>query len=390
MRSEYVVSSVIPDPGARGRSFLPLAGRLFTVLLAAGALACGEGGSAGDGGVGDGGGDGGGSDGGNDFEQPPLTSGVATLAGTGIAGDVDGNRNQALFSNPVNVAVGPDGNVFVADFYNSKIRRVTPDGDVTTVSLTPDEGMFVRPFGLVASGDQVFVQTDGNSLGQPGGAIWRMRTDGGTPELVRDNVGRPRGLALLPDGRIAMADYQAHVIRLLSPANGTLTQLAGSVNVAGYADGNGANAQFNQPYDLVVDSNGDLLVSDQGNHRIRRVTLSGDVSTYAGTGSAGNGDGPAGSALFNQPQGLAIDGNGNLYVTDAGNFLIRQVRTDGQVTTIAGDGSPGYKDSEDPSEAQIFGLEGIDIDPSGPYLYVADGNRGDDGPYHRVRRCTLD
>ncbi|HLU68909.1 MAG TPA: hypothetical protein VKZ63_21655, partial [Kofleriaceae bacterium] len=324
------------------------------------------------------------------FDQPPLAEGMATLAGTGTPGDVDGPRNQALFDNPVNVVVAPDGDVLVADFGNSKIRRVTPDGEVSTISLAPEVGMFVRPFGMVVVGDMLFVQTDGNSLGQQGGAIWRMRLEGGAPELVRDNVGRPRGMALLPDGRIALADYQGHVVRVLSPDSGTLGLLAGTFNSAGFADGSGASAKFNEPYDLVVTPSGDLLVSDLGNHRIRRVTMDGEVTTFAGTGTPGLNDGPIGGAVFNAPQGLAIDGAGNVFVTDTGNFLIREISAEGVVRTVAGDGSPGYRDSENPSEAQVFGLEGIDIDPNGPFLYIADGNRGEDGPYHRVRRCTLD
>jgi sugar lactone lactonase YvrE len=249
----------------------------------------------------------------------------------------------------------------------------------------------VRPFGLAIIGEDLFIGTDGNSLGQrePGGAIWKMRLAGGTPTLVGDDVGRPRALAALPDGRLAVADYQSHTIRLLSPSNGTLTPLAGGQNAAGFADASGAEARFNQPYDLVV-ADGALLVSDLMNHRIRRVTFEGAVTTFAGTGSPGMSNGDKASAMFNGPQGLAIDASGNLFVTDTGNYLIRQILPGGEVVTVAGDGSPGYKDSTSPAEAQIFGLEGVDIDPTGTMLYIADGNRGNDGPYHRVRRCTLD
>jgi hypothetical protein len=367
-------------------------GSIFFAAIAA--TACGGGSSAGDddddGGSDDGGSgdDGGGDDGGGDFEQPPLTDGVATLAGWSTAGNVDGSRNQALFSNPVNVVVTGDGDVLVADFGNSEIRKATPEGDVSTISQPPGEGMFIRPFGLAIDGETLYVQTDGNSLGQPGGALWRMSAGGSAPELLRDNIGRARGMAVAPDGRLVLADYEAHVLRIYDPSNGTFNLLAGGQNMAGMVDDTGAAARFNIPYDLAV-LDGDILVSDFGNNKIRRVTMAGVVTSFAGTGSPGNANGALDAASFNAPQGLAVSVDGSIFVTDTGNFAVRQI-SGGQVTQIAGDGSPGYLDSEDPMEAQIFGLEGIDVDPTGSFVYIADGNRGEDGPYHRVRRCTLD
>jgi sugar lactone lactonase YvrE len=381
--------------GLRARGAIRGTARTLFLCTALGALACGGGGdsSSSDDGGGDGGddvgGDGSGADGGgNTFDQPPLTDGVATLAGWSTPGNVDGPRNQALFDNPVNLVVTGDGDVLVADFGNSEIRKVTPEGDVSTISQPPGDGMFVRPFGLALAGDTLYVQTDGNSLGQPGGALWRMSASGSAPELLRDNVGKARGIAALPDGRLALADYTAHVLRIFSPSNGTLTLLAGSQGQAGMVNGTGAEARFNEPYDLVV-VDGDLLVSDFGNNRIRRVTLDGVVTTYAGSGTPGMSNGSLGDAAFNAPQGLALRGDGTLFVTDTGNFTVRAITGD-QVGQLAGDGSPGYRDSEDPMEAQIYGLEGVDIDPTGSFLYIADGNRGEDGPYHRVRRCTLE
>src|SRR6185503_4210043 len=317
------------------------------------------------------------------------TDGVATLAGWSTPGNVDGPRNQALFDNPVNVAVTGDGDVLVADFGNSQIRKVSPEGDVSTISQSPGEGMFVRPFGMAIDGSTLYVQTDGNSLGQPGGALWRMSVAGSAPELLRDNVGRARGLAVLPDGRVVLADYEAHVLRLFNPENGTLTLLAGAENQPGMVNATGAEAKFNIPYDLVVIDTGDLLVSDFGNNRIRRVTVDGVVTSYAGSGSPGMSNGSLDTASFNAPQSLALRSDGTVFITDTGNFTVRRIRGD-QVSQVAGDGSPGYLDSENPMEAQIYGLEGVDIDPTGTYLYVADGNRGEDGPYHRVRRCTLE
>ena len=319
-----------------------------------------------------------------------LTDGLATLSGTSVAGNTDGARGTALFNNPVNVIVAPSGNVIVADFDNSLVRQITPTGDTTTISLPPDQGMFIRPFGLAIVGDSLYIQTDSNSLGQRGGALWRMRLEGGTPALVRDNLGRARGLTAMPDGRLAMADYQAEVVRVFNPSTGQLSLLAGQVDQAGMQNGQGANARFDEPYDIIVMPDGSLLVSDFGNHCLRKVTTTGDVTTFAGiAGEPGQADGSVEDAHFNAPQGLAVAADGTIYVTDTGNFVIRAISPSGQVSTVAGDGSPGFKDSTDPRSGEIYGLEGTALSPDGAYLYIADGNRGDGGPYNRIRRLTL-
>ncbi len=362
---------------------------ITAIACGGGSSSSGDGGSDDDGGAGGDDGGGGDDDGGNTFDQPPLGEGLATLAGWSTPGNVDGPRNQALFDNPVNVVVTGDGDVLVADFGNSEIRKVSPQGDVSTISQPPGEGIFVRPFGLAISGSTLYVQTDGNSLGQPGGALWRMAIGGGAPELLRDNLGKTRGMAVLLDGRLALADYEAHVLRIFDPTNGTLELLAGSQGESGMVDATGAEARFNVPYDLLVIDGGDLLVSDFGNNRIRRVTADGVVTTYAGSGSPGMSNGTLDTASFNAPQGLAVRSDGTIFITDTGNFTVRRISGD-QVSQIAGDGEPGYLDAENPMEAQIYGLEGVDIDPTGSYLYISDGNRGEDGPYHRIRRCSID
>jgi NHL repeat len=387
----------------RCRRFSSPSKALFLSLVVAGIAACDDGGGGGDGDDGDddgevdagvdaGGVDADGSPDGS-VEQVPLIEGLATLAGVGVPGTVDGNRDAARFNNPVNLLAAEDGTLIVSDFDNDLIRRVNGAGDVTTISEPPLAGVFRRPFGLVMSGDSILIQTDGNSLGQTTqvsrAALWKMPLAGGPPELVRDNIGRCRGMVELPDGRIAMAFYQSYVLRLYNPSNNTLTDLAGTLDSPGYADGQGAAALFDQPYDIVLLADGALLVTDFANNRLRRVDLDGNVTTYAGTGVAGSDDGPLDSATFNQPQGLAQDAAGNIYVTDTGSYLIRRISPDGQVTTIAGDGSPGYLDNEDPRTGQLYGIEGLDVGTDG-YLYVADGTRGETVPFHRVRRLTIE
>jgi DNA-binding beta-propeller fold protein YncE len=327
-------------------------------------------------------------DGGDFVPLPPLGDGVGTLAGQAFAGMADGSRDQALFFNPVNVIVTPDGDILVADFDNGALRLVTPEGDVST--LVGGDPAFSRPFGMAFTSDgALIVQTDWNTAGRRGGTLWRMNAAGTQRSVIAEDVGRYRGLAALPDGRVAMADYQAHTVSLLDPATGSITTLAGVDGAAGYVDGSGAGARFSRPYDLVLGSDGALIVSDQGNHRLRRVTLAGEVSTFAGNGQAGVSDGDRMSAGLNEPQALAIDDAGTIYVTSRGGYVLRAIEPSGQVSTISGDGSPGWLDSEDPMRARFFGLEGLAVTGDGQYLYISDGSRGEPDPYHRVRRQKL-
>jgi sugar lactone lactonase YvrE len=330
-------------------------------------------------------------DAGPGFEQVPLIEGLTTLAGAGITGTHDGDRDTALFNNPVNVVMTADGDLIVADFDNNLVRLVTPAGNVTTLNQPTEDTVFVRPFGMVIAGDMLYMQTDGNSLGlpgPPGGALWRMPLAGGVPELVRDNVGRCRGLALLSDGRLVLSDRQGHVVSLFDPASGALSLLAGTQDTPGFADAQGAAAQFNEPYDVMVLADDTMLVADYGNHRLRHIDLDGNVTTYAGTGAAGSDDGALADATFHNPKGLAMDAAGTLYVTDTGSHLVRRISTDGQVTTIAGDGAGGWKDDANPLLGALWGIEGLDVGTDG-YLYIADGTVGEALPYHRVRRLTL-
>jgi DNA-binding beta-propeller fold protein YncE len=327
-------------------------------------------------------------------QRPPVTAkGVSTLAGWSEPGYLDGNRQVNLFRNPVNVVLGPDNKVYVADFDNGKIRVVDLAGNATT--LVAQVG-FSRPFGLAFIGNTLYVGTDNDCNGihdtdqtvQMSGAIWRVDLGAQAATCLIDNIGRPRGLVSLGDGRLAVADYAHHTIRIFDPSSTTFTPLAGTFNAKGLADGNGAAAMFDTPYGIVL-AGGKLVVNDWGNHKLRTVTLAGEVSSFAG-GGQGFADGAMANAKLNHPQGLALAANGDLFLTDLDNFRVRKISADASVIqTIAGDGNSGYADSEDPAKAQFYGLEGLSVSADGKTVIVADGDRGGDAPYNRVRIIKL-
>ena len=317
-----------------------------------------------------------------DDKRAPLTSGASTLGGWAETGYLDGPRTVNLFANPVNVTFGPDGRVYVADFDNNKLRVLDATGTASTLIATSG---FSRPFGLVFVGATLYVQTDngpGAEHDTTTGTIWSVDVAARTASVVAPSLGRPRGLAALRDGRIALADYMHHVVELFDPATGTVTPLAGAWDQSGFVDGSGDAARFAEPYAIVQRGDGLLVVTDHGNHALRLVGLDGATTTLAG-GSAGYADGALAQARFDGPQGLAIAG-GELYVSETGNFRIRRVH-DGIVDTVAGNGIGGYLDSDDPLSAELYGLEGLAAAPDGSTLFVADGTRGEQVPFNRVR-----
>ena len=319
---------------------------------------------------------------------PAFTTGVSTLTGCEIAGAVDGPRGTARLANPANVAVGPDGANYIADFDNHRIRVATPAGAVRT--LTQQTG-FIKPFGLAfGAGGALYVTTDDNPLGQHSqltGTLWQVDTTTGAATPLVADIGRPRGLTALADGRLALADYLHHVVRIYDPGTGQLTTLAGTFDEAGLVDDTGAAARFFRPYGLTQLPDGSLAVADFANHVIRRVTLAGEVTTLAGTGAMGDDDGAAlTAAQFSFPQDVAGAADGTLYIADTGNYVVRRLRT-GTVDTVIGAGTAGWLDADDRRAAQLHGLEGIDLATTG-LLYIADGSHGEDLPFHRIRVST--
>jgi sugar lactone lactonase YvrE len=316
-----------------------------------------------------------------------LGAGVSTLSGGAQAGYMDGDRCTALFHNPVSVAYGPDGKVYVADFDNGKIRAVDASGNTETI--VAKQG-FSRPFALAFGGNTLYVATDNDPNNQHGvmsGSIWKVDVNAKTATPLAVDIGRPRALFMLKDGRLAATDYENHVVEAINVSTGAVTNLAGTFGQVGFADGTGAVARFSAPYGLVQRSDGSLVVADQGNQRIRIVGLDGTVSTMAG-GAAGFVDGAMSDAKFNHPQGMAIDSQDNIYFTDIGNHRVRKI-SGSSVATVAGDGMAGYADDTDPQGAEFSGLEGLSVKPDGSVIYVADGTGGEDVPYNRIRQIQV-
>ncbi|HMG23165.1 MAG TPA: hypothetical protein VK607_17635 [Kofleriaceae bacterium] len=332
--------------------------------------------------------DGSGSGGGDDGDLP-FTSGVSTLAGSSEAGYVDGARKVARFSNPVNVAFR-DGMLYVADFDNSKLRAINVDTHVTTTVIA-QQG-FQRPFGMAFAPDgTLYVATDNDQAGGHtplSGTIWRIDIKGKKATVVANAVGRPRGMTILPDGRLAVADYLHHVIELVDVNTGLVTTIAGAFDVKGMVDGAGGAARFSTPYSVAVRTDGKLVVADFDNNRLRLVGLDGTTTTLSGATEAGFVDGTMATARYSRPQALSTAANGDIYLTDLGNFRVRKIVGD-QITTVAGDGKGGAVDNDDPLASELYGLEGLSVVPDGSMLYIADGNRGESVPFNRVRQVEL-
>lgn len=187
----------------------------------------------------------------------------------------------------------------------------------------------------------------------------------------------PQAIAVDPSGNAYVTDYFNHKIRKIA-MDGTVSTFAGST--PGFAEGTGIATQFYYPTGIVCDANGNLYVVDSGNARIRKITPSGVVSTYAGSGIDGYEDGDALSAQFLNMRFMAIDASNNLYVADNGNNRIRKISSTGQVTTVAGSGGYGYDDGP-VATATIGEPIGVTIDPAGN-LYVSQA--GDFGYIRKI------
>ena len=315
---------------------------------------------------------------------------VTTLAGSS-AGYMDGTGTAAQFSSPSGVAVDSSGNVYVADSVNHRIRKISPAGGVTTLAGssagnnngTGTAAQFNFPFGVaVDSSGNVSVADYSNQRIRKISHAGVVTTFAGSSPGYVDDTGtaakfyNPVGVAVDSSGHVYVADTFNHRIRKISPT-GVVSTLAGSSS--GYADGTGTAAQFDDPFGVAVDSSGHVYVADKDNHRIRKIDPTGVVSTLAGS-SSGYADGTGTAAQFDDPRGVAVDSSGNVYVADKDNHRIRKISPTGVVATFAGS-SQGYMDGTR-TAAQFNFPFGVAVDSSG-YLYVGDTSN------HRIRKISL-
>jgi sugar lactone lactonase YvrE len=270
-----------------------------------------------------------------------------TVAGidsqTGYSGD-SGPATNAKLWNPSGVAVDGSGNLFIVDAFNYRIREVSTNGVITTLA-----------------GNGVGAGGAGSYSGDGGAA-----TNAGMNEVV--------GVALDAGGNLFVCDFNNNRIREVS-TNGVITTVAGN-GIKGYSGDGGAatNASLNNPNDVAIDGSGNLFIADWGNQRIRKVNTNGTITLFAGNGAngyTGNG-GPATNASLSYPVGVATDASGNLFIADAGNAVIRKVNTNGIITTFAGNGTAGYSGDGGPAtSAELNVGAGVAVDASGN-LFIAD------------------
>jgi YD repeat-containing protein len=280
---------------------------------------------------------------------------ITTVAGNGFGGHSGdgGAATQARFNFPHGVAVGPDGSIYIADASNNRIRRVGPDGIITTVA--------------------------GNGNGDHSG-------DGGPATQASLNL--PYGVAVGPDGSIYIADANNNRIRRVEP-DGNITTVAGkgfcnTLVIACFSGDGGpaTQASLNFPYGVAVGPDGSIYIADTSNNRIRRVGPDGIITTVAGGGNGSIGDGgPATQASIGRPGSVAVGPDGSIYVADGGS-RIRRVGPDDFITTVAGNGIPGYGgDGGPPTQAQLFSPYGVAVGPDGG-IYIADATN------NRIRRVA--
>ncbi len=319
----------------------------------------------------------------------------------GVTGTANGTGAAARFNSPGGLAVDGSGNIYVADGRNDTVRRITPGGAVTTFAGIPGvSGLmngsgasveFNAPGGVAVDGTgNVYVADSGN-------LVIRKVTGAGVATILAGDpltvgtadgqgtaaqFGLPAGLAVDGTGNVYVADLGSDTIRKITPG-GFVTTLAGTPRVSGTADGTGGAALFNDPSALAVDGSGNLYVAD-GANTIRKIAPGGMVTTLAGTpGVSGTADGTGGAAQFDDPTGVAVDHNGNIYVADSSNHTIRKVTPGGVVTTIGGTaGAFGSQAGIGPL-AQFTNLGGIALSGTG-LVYVADQT-----PNNRIALGTL-
>jgi NHL repeat len=283
--------------------------------------------------------------------QPAPT--IATIAGSGVLGSSGdgGPATAAEINHPRGIAIAPGGGFVFADAFAHVVRRVWPDGSITTVAGTGEPGF---------SGD--------------GGPATQAQLD------------LPHGVAFFPDGTLLIADTLNNRIRAVAP-DGTITTVAGTGQAGFAGDGGPATqAELDAPRGVTAAPDGGYLIPDTDNDRIRKVSTDGTITTLAGNGAHGfDGDGgPATAATLGFPFAVVPTADGGLLIADTANDRIRKVKADGTITTVAGDGVRGFGGDGGPAtQAAIANPHNLAALPDGGFLIADEGN-------DRVRRVWPD
>ena len=327
----------------------------------------------------------------NVVTQVPSGIFVSTFAGSGNDGSEDGKGYLASFSYPNGGFVDTQGFVYVVDGNGHKLRQVSPDGTVKTVAGNGNAGyvdgpglqaQFNVPLGVcVTAIGEVLVADSGNNC------IRIVRSDtsrtvatfsgngisgyvDGSSAAAR--YGFPNDLVIDVLGNVFVTEFTNHVVRKIA-IDGSVSTFVGNGTIGG-ANGIGNEARLNQPAGIAIGPDGMLYVTEWGGNWIRKITPAGDVTVFSGSGIRGFTDGPAATAQFNNPDGVVVDANGSVYVTEYSNHTIRKISPDGSVITLAGTGRMGYADGDGLS-AQFANPGGIGLGPDGCLYIIDTGNR---------------
>jgi sugar lactone lactonase YvrE len=276
---------------------------------------------------------------------------VTTVCGTSHLGSVNGTLSEASFFGLTCLTMSTSGIIYVGDWMNFRIQKIVVTGNqVSTLAGPPPAS---SPF-----------------VGAPSGYV-----NATGPDARFSNI---TDVDMDAAGNIYVVDLDNCAIRKITPAGEVTTFAGADPQEAGYVDGSGTEARFNNPYGVFVAATGDFYVTDLDNYRIRKITPAGVVSTLAGDGIEGFVDGTAATARFLKPRGITMDQDGNLYVADL--HAVRKITPDGVVSTLAGSRTAGYLDGPG-VEAQFSDIYGLTVDAEG-YLYVTDSGN------NRVRMIT--